>query len=227
VAIGRLPVQTVQQAEALVDKIAHQGERLRAVAKSPLIVVDQQGVGDIAFRQEAEQAAALFGPAVWADLSTGVGAAQQILLDGLTTGHLTTHYFGHAAVDRWSNETVLTVADAEALAGTGGATVLFTWTCNAQWYLDDQGPAVNQALVLVPGGGAVASVGPTGETDPALQAQLAARLYAKLLSGLALGEALRQAKAEALQANPQMRPVVEGWSLLGDPALRLPVTPRH
>ena len=35
------------------------------------------------------------------------------------------------------------------------------------------------------------------------------------------------AKAEALQANPQMQPVVEGWSLLGDPSLRLPLTPQR
>ena len=227
VAIGWLPVRTVEQAEALVDKIARQGEMLHDSLKNPLLVVDNQGVGDISFRAEAERAAALLGPGEWVDLSVGVGPASQALMDGLRTGHLTTHYFGHGAWDRWADESLLTVQDAESLAGTGRGTVLFTWTCNTQWYLDDQGPSVNEALLLAPGGGALASVGPTGETDPALQAQLAARLYEKLLSGLTLGEALRQAKAEALKANPQMWPVVEGWSLLGDPALRLPLTPRH
>ena len=227
VAIGWLPVRTVEQAEALVDKIARQGEMLHDSLKNPLLVVDNQGVGDISFRAEAERAAALLGPGEWVDLSAGVGPASQALMDGLRTGHLTTHYFGHGAWDRWADESLLTVQDAESLAGTGRGTVLFTWTCNAQWYLDDQGPSVNEALLLAPGGGALASVGPTGETDPALQAQLAARLYEKLVSGLTLGEALRQAKAEALKANPQMWPVVEGWSLLGDPALRLPLTPRH
>ncbi len=225
VAIGRLPVQTEEQAEVLVDKIARQGEILRATLNAPLLVVDKQGEGDISFRAEAEKAAALFGPGEWADLSAGVGSAHQALMDGLRTGHLTTHYFGHGAWDFLSNELVLTVQDAESLAGTGGGTVLFAWTCNAQWYLSDQGPSVNEALLLAAGGGALASVGPTGITDPALQAQLAARLYEKLLSGLALGEALRQAKAEALKANPRMQPVVEGWSLLGDPSLRLPLTP--
>jgi hypothetical protein len=193
-----------------------------------LFVVDQPGVGDIAFRTEAEKVAALLGPGAWVDLNTtAIGPAHDALLADLRTGHLTTHYFGHGAWHQWSNEQVLTGADAAALVGTGRATVLFTWTCNAQWYLDDQGPAVNQALVLTPGGGAVASVGPTGETDPALQMQLAARLYAKLLAGLPLGEALRQAEAETLKANPEMAPVVEGWSLLGDPALRLPLPPRQ
>jgi hypothetical protein len=228
VAIGWLPVRTVEQAEALVDKIARQGELLRASLQPPLFVVDKPGVGDIAFRAEAEKAAARLGSGEWVDLSTAaVGPAHDALMAGLRAGHLTTHYFGHGAWDQWSNEQVLTVPDAESLAGTGHGTVLFTWTCNAQWYLDDQGPSVNEALLLAPGGGALASVGPTGETDPALQVQLAARLYAKLLAGLPLGEALRQAEAEALKANPQMQPVVEGWSLLGDPALRLPLTPRH
>ena len=164
---------------------------------------------------------------MWADLSDGVGQAQQTLMDGLRAGHVATHYFGHGGWDQWSNESVLTVQDAASLAGTGHGTVVFAWTCNAQWYLNDTGPSVNEALVLAPGGGAVASVGPTGETDPALQMQFAALLYSKLLSGLTLGEALRQAKAEALQANPQMQPVVEGWSLLGDPSLRLPLTPQR
>jgi hypothetical protein len=105
--------------------------------------------------------------------------------------------------------------------------VVFAWSCNSQWYLNDTGPAVNEALLLAPNGGAVASVGPTGETDPALQKQFAGLLYEKLLSGLTLGEALRQTKGEALGANPQMWPVVEGWSLLGDPSLRLPLTPQR
>ena len=227
VAIGRLPVKTAEEADALADKIARQREMLRASLQSPLMVVDNQGVGDISFRAEAEKAAALFGPAEWVDLSAGVGAASQALMDGLRTGHLTTHYFGHGAWDLWSNAQVLTVQDAESLAGTGRGTVLFAWTCNAQWYLNDQGSSVNEALVLVPNGGALASVGPTGITDPVLQGQLAARLYGKLLSGLTLGEALRQAKAEALKANPLMSPVVEGWNLLGDPALRLLLAPQH
>jgi len=226
VAIGRLPVQTVDQAEALADKIARQGELLRASLSRPLFVVDQPGVGDLAFRTEAEKATALLGAGDWIDLSTTpVGPAHDALLAGLQTGHLTTHYFGHGGWHQWSNAQVLTGADAAQLAGTGRGTVLFTWTCNAQWYLDDAGPAVNQALVLAPGGGAVASVGPTGETDPALQMQLATRLYSKLLAGLPLGEALRQAEAEGLRADPNLQPVVAGWNLLGDPALRLPVTP--
>jgi hypothetical protein len=227
VAIGRLPVQTTDQADALVDKIARQGEMLSATIKTHLVAVDKQGAGDISFRAEAEKTAALLGPVVWADLSEGVGQAQQTLMDGLRAGHVATHYFGHGGWDVWSNESVLTVQDAESLAGTGRGTVVFAWSCNSQWYLNDTGPSVNEALLLAPNGGAVASVGPTGETDPALQLQFAALLYPKLLSGLALGEALRQAKAEALQANPQMQPVVEGWSLLGDPSLRLPLTPQR
>ncbi|MCX5733195.1 MAG: C25 family cysteine peptidase [candidate division NC10 bacterium] len=227
VAIGRLPVQTTDQADALVDKIARQREVLRATLRTHLVAVDKQGAGDISFRAEAEETVALLGPVVWADLSDGVGQAQQILMDGLVKGHVATHYFGHGGWDQWSNESVLTVQDAESLAGTGHGTVVFAWSCNSQWYLNDTGPSVNEALLLAPNGGAVASIGPTGETDPALQMQFAALLYPKILSGLTLGEALRQAKAEALQANPQMQPVVEGWSLLGDPSLRLPLTPQR
>jgi hypothetical protein len=47
-------------------------------------------------------------------------------------------------------------------------------------------------------------------------------VYERLLAGMALGEAVRQAKVELLSFDPGAAPVVDGWSLLGDPALRLP-----
>jgi hypothetical protein len=37
-----------------------------------------------------------------------------------------------------------------------------------------------------------------------------------------LGELIRLSKTEALRKDARLRQVVEGWNLLGDPALRLP-----
>jgi hypothetical protein len=48
------------------------------------------------------------------------------------------------------------------------------------------------------------------------------RVYRHFLNGVSLGESVRRAKAEAIRADPSSRPVVEGWSLLGDPALTIP-----
>ena len=77
--------------------------------------------------------------------------------------------------------------------------------------------------MLLPHGGAVASFGPTGITDPDAQAELLAELYPRAFSqNLTLGEAIRQAKAAALGRDPgRLGVVVHGFNLLGDPSLRL------
>jgi hypothetical protein len=222
VAIGRLPVQTEDQADALVDKIARQSSVLEQ-GGTHLIAVDNDALGDAAFRADAEGVAARLGAAVaWADLGTGVAAARATLLDGLAAGAPTTHYFGHAGHERWADEGLLTTADVPGLASAGRETVLFTWACEAQWYQYDWGASLNEALLLAPQAGALAAVGPTGITDPVYQSALHKRLYGHFLAGVPLGEALRRAKAEVLALGPAFAPVAEGWSLLGDPALKLP-----
>jgi hypothetical protein len=223
-AIGRLPVHTVAEAEVMVDKIARQGDVLKQLRGRHLIAVEKAGPGDISFRGEGEAVAAQLPPGshvTWADTATGLAEAQSVLLGSLGAGVQTTHYFGHGGFDRWSNGGLLRVGDVAALSGSGRETVLFTWTCEVQYYQNDGGPTVNEALLFVPQGGTFASVGPVGISDPLLQQQLSRRLYAHFLAGETLGEAMRRAKSEALRANPAMAPVVEGFGLLGDPALRL------
>jgi hypothetical protein len=222
-AIGRLPVQTAQQAWALSEKIARQATVL-AGASGNLVAVDNQGPNDVDFRQHA---AAVLGPlarsATWADVGQGTPGARATLLAGLESGARLTHYFGHAGPEVWADESLLTVDDVQALLGPG-ETVLFIWACESQWYQNLLGPSVGEALLLLERGGALASFGPAGITDPARQRELARRVYHRFVRGVPLGEAVRGAKAELLLADPAARAVTEGWNLLGDPALRLPLS---
>jgi hypothetical protein len=223
-AIGRLPVKTVRDAAILVDKIARQASVVRANRGRHIFAVGSQGPGDVSFRAEAESVAGQLPAGVvrWADIDQqGVDAAHTAVLTGLRQGALMTHYFGHGAVDYWAAPAFLDVEDAADLTQTHRETILFTWTCFAQWFQNAYGPSINEALLLVERGGALAAFGPAGVTDPALQHSLFDRVYKKLLTDkLSLGEAIRRAKAEAITENPALRPVVEGWNLLGDPALR-------
>jgi peptidase C25-like protein len=159
-------------------------------------------------------------PVAWSDLSEGVSAAQQALRQGAARGAAMLHYFGHAGPEIWADEGLLTRDDVDVLAGTPES-VLFTWACEAQWYQYLFGDTINEALLLLPRGGALASFGPAGITEPARQEVLRRKLYGLLLGkGLSLGEAIQRAKAEALAEDTRARTVVEGWNLLGDPALR-------
>jgi hypothetical protein len=226
IAIGRLPVQTPEEADVMVDKISRQAEVMRQAGRRHLFVLDNQAPGDPSFATEAARVAALLGAGAdtsYADLAQGVEPARTALHEGLASGPLATHYFGHGGEDFWADEHLLDAGEAATLGNAGHETLLFAWTCVSQNYLFGLGPSLGEAMLLAPEGGALATVGPTGITDARHQAVLFSRLYPYVLRGVPLGEALRRAKVETLRLDPDARGVVEGWSLLGDPALALPV----
>jgi hypothetical protein len=138
------------------------------------------------------------------------------------------HYFGHGGVNIWADEQVLSVTNAASVAGPGRPALLLAWACESQYYQYPWGypwgPSINESLLLLPQGGALASFGPAGITSPASQQPLIDAVYRNLFSGRwTLGEALRRAKIETLDADPKWAPVVvEGFNLIGDPALKLP-----
>ncbi len=228
-AIGRLTVQTPDDAAVLVDKITRQASVVRTNKGRFLFAMDNQGPSDISFLGEAQVLInTLPGGAqvTLANVADGITSARNTLLNGLRQGELITSYFGHGGPTIWADEHLLTLGDMAGLANTYHETVLFTWGCEAQFFQYLFGPSINEALLLVPGGGALASFGPAGITDPSLQRPMLMKVYQKFLSGgLSLGEAIRQAKAESLAADPATKVVIEGWNLLGDPSLQLPVAP--
>jgi hypothetical protein len=227
VAIGRLPVTTAEEAEILVDKIRRQADVVGAAGPTHVFAVDNQGSDDLSVLGEALRTAELLpegSQAGWADVGQGIVPARAALLSALGVGpqathSLATHYFGHGGFDIWADEGLLTTDDVEALPANGRETILFTWTCETQWFR--LRPGINEALLLHPQRGALAALEPSGITDPALQILVYPRVYQHFFAGETLGEAVRRAKAEALAGGAAARPVVEGWNLLGDPALRL------
>jgi Peptidase family C25 len=221
VAIGRLPAQTSADADLLVEKIARWRES--GPRKGHLIAVDESQGADISFRGEGESLMSRLpvGSVNFVDVGAqGVAAARTALIDGLKRGAQTTSYFGHGGEDVWSNQGLLRNTDAAALEESGHTTVLFSWTCETQWYVSGE-RTISEELLLVPNGGTVASVGPGGISDPTLQANLSRRVYTYYLAGKTLGEAVRLAKSDALAEDPALAPVVQGFSLLGDPSIKV------
>jgi hypothetical protein len=101
--------------------------------------------------------------------------------------------------------------------------VLFAWACLSQFYQNFWGPSINEALLLLPEGGTLASFGPAGISSPASQRPLIEGVYRNLRPGARLGDVVRRAKVEALASSPGWTAkAVEGFNLIGDPALRLP-----
>ncbi len=219
VAVGRLPVTTADEATAVVAKIAGQSQALARAARRQLFVSD----GAAGFGAEAHRVAQVLHATAptFVNVGDGADAAHRELEAALQRGAVVTHYFGHGGPEAWSDQRLLDVDDARALSGSGS--IFLTWACESQFYQYLWGPTVNQALFLNPTGGALASFGPAGITDRDVQAAFYDRLYAELKRpNVSLGEAIRRAKARSLAEDPRTGPVVQGFNLLGDPAL----TPR-
>jgi hypothetical protein len=231
VAIGRLPARTPAEADALVAKVERQRALLAPGRGRHLFAVDDPGADGFDFAAEARAVAARLPrrtAQAWADVGEGVFVARERLFSALAEGASFTHYFGHGGPETWADEGLVSVEDAASLPSTG--TVVLTWACQSQFFQYLFGPSVNESLLLAPRGGAVAAFGPAGITDAPLQAVLYERLYQELRQGrVSLGEAIRRAKARALDANPLVSAVVEGFNLLGDPSLAVdlksPVAP--
>ncbi|MEO8500204.1 MAG: C25 family cysteine peptidase, partial [Vicinamibacteria bacterium] len=222
-AIGRLSVRTAEQADAMVMKVENEDALLRQNVGRHLVAVDNQGLNDMAFRAEGRTIESMLdGTTTFADISLGASTARDAVLAALGEGALTTTYVGHGAPDYWADEAIFRSDDAAALANTNQGTLLFTWACLSSDYRYFYGPAVSEAMVLTPMGGAVASFGPTGLSLPTLQREIFLRLYPKVMAGMSLGDAVREAKTEMLAAHPTEREFLHGWVLLGDPDVRLP-----
>ena len=224
IAIGRLPVSTAAQMESVADKIIHQNMLLSTGKDEQVFAVDNQGVNDSSFMDMAESVAASLpqGKMVnWADVGQGATGSHDTLFNAFLDGVEAVHYFGHGGFNIWSDDGLLSVSQVADMANSGTGTVVFTWTCNVQYFRYHLGSAINEALFLVPDGGAVATVGPVGVTKPKIQEKLYSLVYVNLSKGMTLGQAIQKAKGDTLKIDATARPAVEGWTLLGDPSLLL------
>jgi len=223
VAIGRFPVRTAADADVMVQKVENGAALLASNTSRHVIAVDNQGLNDMPFRSEGRLIeSVLGGSSTFADIATGAAGARTALLAGMNLGAVTTNYVGHGGPDHWADEAIFGADDAADFANTNQGTLLLTWACVSSDYRYFYGPAVSEAMVMTPAGGAVASFGPTGLSLPTLQRELHLLLYPRLLEGLSLGEAVREAKAAFLASFPGERDFLHGWALLGDPDVRLP-----
>ncbi|MGV3622639.1 MAG: C25 family cysteine peptidase, partial [Archangium sp.] len=219
-AIGRLPVQTTADALVLLDKIGHYPLRNRA-APQHVVFVDQRGPNDDDFLARASSMNQRLGarPLI-VDTATGITQARQTLTQVLTSGNATTlHYIGHGAPNAWTTRGLWTVNDSALMTPAPSDTIGFQWSCFAQWYQYLFGPSLGESLLLMREGGVSASFGPSGITNPVGQATLSNAVYDNVFQQhLPLGDAILQAK-RALPNGPESAALIDGWNLLGDPAM--------
>jgi hypothetical protein len=205
VAVGRLPAQAADQVEAVVSKTLHWEE---SGAASALILVDD----DDDFARFAEEIGTLM-PIPWQRVDATEDGARDHTLETLGSSETWLNYVGHGSLALWGDEKVLQREDE-----WGRPAAVTVWACLSAYFIHHQQDSLAEVWLHSAQGGAVAFVGPTGETYLVQQEPIALAFYQAVVAGEPLGDSLL---AGWLAAGDREQDAARSFLLLGDPALRL------
>jgi hypothetical protein len=215
IALGRLPVRTAADMNALVAKTLDYENAAPDPSRGALLVADT------GFEGSSSALKSLFSRRMTvvtinrrnADDAT----IHEEVVSAINQGPRVTNFVGHGSNGVWTGGSVLSSFDAPALTNTNGLSVFTMMTCFNGYFQDAYNDSLSEALLKAPGG-AVAVWASTTLTEPAGQNAIDQEFY-RLLFGAqpaTLGDAARRAKAVTTD-----RDVRRTWILFGDPALRL------
>lgn len=224
-AIGRLPVGTVEETRTVVDKIiayersAPPGEWRQRI----LLVADGE---EATFARQSDILADQWLPpgheAVKIYAASTVDPQTQIVSQ-LRQGSLVVNYIGHGSIDLWSHESLFSSEQVMSLGNDGRQPLMIMMSCLLGFFAHPELESMSEELLLADNGGAIAVFAPSSLTLPSDQGSLNRALFNALLMRGAptVGLAVMEAKGSLALQTQDERDVIETFTLLGDPALRL------
>jgi hypothetical protein len=218
-AMGRLPVQTAEEAAIIVSKIV--GYERSGTKREVLLVSDmKERSDDFDFEKASEEVRGLLPTSltvrkIYRSQFSSDAQARQELINGINQGPLLVNFIGHGSIGIWNG--VLTSEDAEYLINRG-LPFFVGMSCLNGHFQDIYMDSLSEALMKAPGGGAIAVWASSGLTEPDKQAVMNKELIKLLFDGqsLTLGEATAKAKASVSDQD-----IRKTWILFGDPTTRL------
>lgn len=244
IAVGRIPVYTVEQANGVVNKLIDYIKNDDFGAwKNQAIFLADDGDGNIHV-DETDSVCRVFerlNPDVltrklyldsYTQEVTAVGEFYPTLkkefMDYINNGVLYINYMGHSGYNNWTNEQILTIADINTMYNKRLPLVV-TASCSFSRF-DDFMASGGEVMMNNVNGGALALVSATrtvfAQPNMLLTIELAKELLNRNETGRinTLGEAYKLAKNKRAKSNdPNRLPFV----LLGDPAIRLVCPENH
>lgn len=223
-AIGRFPVRTAAELDAIVAKTlayataGHARKALNVTDRTDGLANFRQLLfpldGLLTGWQVTNVALSDYPPD-----NAGTQAARAAMVAAVNSGQALTTYFGHSAPNSWTREGLVTSQLVYGgLFANPVPTVNWQLGCWGTYFVDPYSSTVSHGLMLQ-SSGAAAVIGASALTEIASDMAWMGELGARL-SGNRIGDALRQAQRK-LAENPAYRDVFVGGTLLGDPALRL------
>jgi hypothetical protein len=217
IAIGRLPVRTLQEAATVTRKIVDY-ERGQAV-EGTVIVADRNDGFDFEGASQAVEGLLPSGEArqeIFRSRMTD-GSAREAIVSAINRGPRVVNYAGHGSQGLWRGN-LLTNSDAARMTNRQALTVVLAMTCLNGLFNDAYSDSLGEALLKAEGGGAVAvwasSALTTADEQAVMNREVVRQIYG--VTPVSLGEAMKRAK-QAI-ADGEVR---RTWNLLGDPLTKL------
>ncbi len=227
-AIGRLPVKTPTQLTTIIDKmIAYESAAdPSAWRRRALFVADDKDGEFEDMSEDFIRSLPAGTDAARTYLRANDGAlppTKQSLIDNWNQGAWLVSYVGHGSIDTWAAGPLFKAADVSALHNGERLPFMLTPTCLDGFFLHPQQDSLAEQLLLKKDGGIIAGLVPTGLSLPYNQRKLVTAFFSALFASHTptVGEAILQAKQSMPVPDEADGEVIETFTLLGDPALRL------
>ena len=226
-AVGRLPIRTVEQAATMVSKLVNYDQALGgAWTKEVLVLSDADDPTWSFASKSAVLETTLPDDYVMHEVAGGAGAAgaRAELFGHVRDGQLLVNYLGHGSTTVWGkNADLLTSADLAGAWDAGGRLPLVVaMNCLNGLFQGIYGEeSLAEAFLRAPGG-AVATWASSSITHAQPQALANQEFFRLLFEGAypTVGETVRAAKRVVTD-----RDVRRSWIFFGDPAMRLKGVP--
>jgi uncharacterized repeat protein (TIGR01451 family) len=224
IAVGRLPVRDSAELANVIQKTLDY--RSASYAGTAIVAADTVDVtSGYSFTEASNELLALL-PAGWSVETTYLDdtplqTAQDELVAAINGGVALTSYFGHSGPSVWSFQGLFDSADAAALDNRGRPTVVTQWGCWNTYYVSPTSDTMGHELLLAGEQGAAAVLGASTLTEAESERKLGRLIFEQLGLGKPLGKAVVDAKRKLAQTDPDLLDVLLGWTLLGDPTLRV------
>jgi hypothetical protein len=219
--IGRLPVRNSTELATVIGKTLAYANK--AYGQTAVMAADKFD-GSTSFSAVSDTLIERL-PAGWMVQTAyidelGAKGAFGALVGEINMGVALTQYVGHSSPTLWSYSPLFRASDVAKLFNNGLPTVVVQWGCWNTYYVDPRYTTLGHTFLLQGDRGAAAVMGATGLANIQSEQALGERLLPYLTQpGKTIGEAVQQAKRDI--AVSDFADVILGWTLLGDPALKV------
>jgi hypothetical protein len=236
VAVGRLAVNTLAEAQTVVDKLIGYDEMLRRqpwqhralfVADNPDGASDFPALSDeiIRDRLPADLAAGVQRVYLGQTVPDAV-SARVAISSAINSGVFLVQYMGHGAPARWASEQIWRTVDVPTLHNGSQLPVVMTFNCLDGYFAlpDPTNFSIAETMQRLAGGGSVAAISPSGlgltDDQQEFRRTLMDVIFREHIRELGLALTITK---QRFYARFGLNYLISTVMLYGDPALQMPV----